>query len=210
MSWRRIGTGVLVFLVVAAVRPAAAQTPTPTQQAQTQRDPEEGFGIGGKFGPLFASLDQTGATITTNNGFIGGLLFGGNRPGLIGVMAEVLYAKKGGTATNGVATDLYFIEVPVLLRVNVGAKNINKFSTYGIVGPAFDILLKGQQGNLDVKSNYEDLNLSIVGGGGVEFLRFLVEARGMWGVRNINKGNLANTQEIRDRSFALMFGVRFN
>jgi len=30
-------------------------------------------------------------------------------------------------------------------------------ATYAIVGPAFDILLKGQ-GNLDVKSNYEDLN----------------------------------------------------
>jgi len=32
----------------------------------------------------------------------------------------------------------------------------------------------------------------------------------LWGIRNINKGNLVNTEEIRDRSFALMFGVRFN
>jgi hypothetical protein len=122
-----------------------------------------------------------------------------------------MYGKKGVPNPGGTGNvDLYFIEIPVLLRVNVGTQSINKWVVYGIVGPAFDIKLKGRQGDLDVAANYEGLNIGIMGGAGFEIFRFLVEGRGNWGVRNVIAGDLAPRFEIRDRSFALLFGVRFN
>jgi outer membrane protein with beta-barrel domain len=172
-------------------------------------DPQFGFGFGVKLGPLFTTFNQNNVSFEGKTGFIGGVFFGGNRPGLIGVQAEVLYAKKSA-ASNGVTTDLYYIQIPVLLRVNIGTQSINKWVVYAVGGTAFDIKLKGKQNDLDVSSNYEALDIDVVAGLGAEITRFIIEGRGMWGVRSLLKGDLANTQDLKDKSFALLFGVRFN
>src|SRR5262245_14712240 len=59
-----------------------------TAAQRTQRDPEQGFGFGIKVGPLFSTFNQEGVTFENKTGFLGGIWFGGNRPGLIGVMGE--------------------------------------------------------------------------------------------------------------------------
>jgi len=79
---------------------------------------------------------------------------------------------------------------------------------YGVVGPSFNIGLKARQSDLDVASNYESFDTDIVGGVGVEITRFIIEVRGMWGLRNVVGGDLANNFSIKDKSFAIMFGVR--
>jgi hypothetical protein len=50
--------------------------------------------------------------------------------------------------------------------------------------------------------------VSIVGGAGIELGRFILEARGTWGLRNIAKDFEA--AELKSRTFAILAGVRFN
>ena len=179
--------------------------------------PAEGFGIGAKIGPLWTSYTAASTSsfkFKTSTGSEGGIWFGGNRGGRVGVMGEVLYAKKkqevDTTATTG-STSLQYLEIPILLRINIGSRSRNGVSVYGLVGPVFDINLKAEVNGVDVKSAYESLDLGILGGAGVEITRFLVEGRYNRGLRNVLKStNAASILDIKTSSFALLFGVRLN
>jgi hypothetical protein len=141
---------------------------------------------------------------------MGGIFFGGNRPGIVGVMGELMYAKKGAKV-GAIETSLHYLEIPVLLRVNAGSNSLNGILGYFIVGPAFDIKLRTEiNGVKDDSDRFEDFDIGIVVGGGVEITRFIIEGRGNWGLRRVNKGDLSSAQEIKTKSFALLFGVRFN
>lgn len=181
------------------------------QNQNRARDPELGFGFGIKGGPLFASANTSNFSFENKTGFLVGIWFGGNRTGTVGIEGEVMYGKKGVPVTSGSGNvDLYFIEIPVLFRVNVGSASINKWVVYGIFGPSFDIKLKEKQNDLDVSDNYSGLDIGVIAGGGFEIFRFLIEARGNWGLRNVAGGNLANATEIKEKSFVVLFGVRIN
>jgi hypothetical protein len=178
--------------------------------------PASGAGIGLKLGPLFTSYSAASCDgcFNTNTGFEGGIWFGGNRGGRVGIMGEVLYAKKKQEANNGLltgSTSLQYLEIPILARINIGSRSRNGVSIYGLVGPVFDINLKASIGSQDVKSNYESLDLGLLGGVGIEITRFLVEGRFNQGLRNVLKsGNAAAFGDIKTRSFAVLFGFRFN
>lgn len=204
-----------LFLAPLAVVLSLLVLPSPSWAQQTQGvssdDDRGGIGIGIKGGPLFATFESSLATnpFEKRTGLIGGLFIGGNRPGLVGVMVEILYAKKSATV-DGDPLDLYYLEVPVLLRVNFGSSNINRgVSGYVIAGPAVNLNLKARQADFDVKDNVEAADLEIHFGGGVEISRFIIEGRYMKGIRNIGK-NLDISEEIKTKAFALLFGVRFN
>jgi hypothetical protein len=171
---------------------------------------QEGVGIGAKIGPLFTSYTSATQSFDTNTGWEGGIWFGGNRGGRVGVMGEILYAQKKQTITGFTGTTLQYLEIPILLRVNIGSRSRSGVSVYGLVGPVFDVNLKAKQNDLDVKSNYESLDYGILGGVGVEITRFLVEARYNKGIANIFKGSTATITDIKSQSFAVLFGVRFN
>ncbi len=194
--------------LVAGIAPRASLA---AQQSSGGSRGAEGFGIGFKIGPIFSSFNQANTSFSNNNGFEGGLFFGGNRTGTVGVMGDLLYAKKGSKNASGTTTvDLHYIEIPILLRVNVGSRSRSSISVYGLAGPVFDILLKGEQGNLDVKSNYESLDLGVLVGAGIEVTRFLVEGRYNIGMKNVLKGGGGTASDIKSRSFAVLFGLRFN
>jgi Outer membrane protein beta-barrel domain len=176
--------------------------------------PASGAGVGLKVGPLFTSYNAASCDgcFNTNTGFEGGIWFGGNRGGRVGVMGEVLYAKKKqeGSGLTG-STSLQYLEIPILARINIGSRSRNGISIYGLVGPVFDINLKASIGDRDVKSNYESLDLGLLGGVGIEITRFLVEGRFNQGLRNVLKSdNAAAFGDIKTRSFAVLFGFRFN
>ena len=194
------------FLVSGMAAPAAG-----AQQSSSSRARHEGFGIGAEFGPLFSSFDQANANFKSNTGFEGGIFFGGNRAGSVGVMGKLLYAKKGAQNSAGTASvDLNYLEIPVLMRINFGSSSLNGVSVYGIVGPVADILLQGKQGNLDVKSNYESLDVGLQFGGGIEITRFLVEGVYTKGLLNVLKSTGGTATDIKTHSFAVLFGIRFN
>jgi hypothetical protein len=170
-----------------------------------------GVGFGVKGGYLFSSFSQVGSDFSNNNGWEAGIFFGGNRGGVFGAMGEILYAKRSAKDSHGTIDDQYFLEVPILLRLNLGSANRNSGAiVYLIGGPAFDILLKAQQNNLDVKSNYEGLDYGVIGGAGIEVSRFLVEGRVNWGLRNVLKVTGLNTNDLKIRSVAVLAGLRFN
>ena len=179
------------------------------QQAPRRSQGHQGFGFGIKGGFLFNNFQQANQDFKNNTGLAGGIFFGGNRTGVIGVMGEILYAKKGAKS-GSVTTDLYYLEIPILARVNIGSSSINGLSFYGLAGPVFDIKLKDKQKNLNIKQNYETFDMGVIAGGGVEFLRLIAEARYNWGLRNIIEGDLANTIKIKNRTFMVLFGFRIN
>jgi len=77
---------------------------------------------------------------------------------------------------------------------------------YGIVGPALDLKFAD-----DIEASIgaiESVDVSLVAGVGFEIARFIVEGRGSWGFRNIAKES--TVVDVKTRTFAILFGVRFN
>jgi hypothetical protein len=76
----------------------------------------------------------------------------------------------------------------------------------------FDVKLKTTidgGGTVD-DSQLGDFDIGIIAGAGIEITRFIIEGRYNWGLRNVAAGDLAETSKIKNRSFALLFGLRFN
>ena len=101
-------TGNTTFLTAGMVEQA---TPPPPGGGGPRA---EGFGIGAKIGPLFTSYSAASCDdcFNTSTGWEGGIWFGGNRGGRVGVMGEILYAKKKQEA------------------VRVGSRAARRFSTW--------------------------------------------------------------------------------
>src|SRR6476660_5931138 len=173
-----------------------------------------GFGIGAKIGPIFTSYDAASCDgwFNTNTGWEGGIWFGGNRGGRVGVMGELLYAKKKqeGSGLTG-STTLQYLEIPILLRLNIGSRSRNGISIYGLVGPVFEVNLKASLTDIDVQSKSQSPDLGVLFGGGIEITRFLVEGRVNKGLRNVlDSSNVGSATDIKTKSFAVLFGLRFN
>jgi len=185
-----------------------ASTASPTFAQQD----DEGIGIGVKGGWLFTNFDQEGIQFDQRTGYQVGLWFGGNRSGVVGVMAEVNYGKKGAEIQNVGDYDVNFVGVPVLLRVNVGSADRNTgVNAYGVVGPELDWLINHELFGVDLEDNTEGFELGLVIGGGIEISRFLAEVRYVHGLRSIsNTFDLSETTDLKTKSFAILFGVRFN
>ena len=181
------------------------------QQSSSGSPRHEGVGVGFLVGPTFSSFDQANSNYKNNNGLELGIFFGGNRPSTVGVEGKIMYVKKGAKNAGGVVVvDTRYLEIPVLLRINVGSGSLNGVLGYVIAGPSFDILMKADSGGLDVKKNYQGLDLGLQIGGGIEVTRFIIEASLTKGLRSVNSGNLANLTPIKTRKFAIDFGIRFN
>jgi hypothetical protein len=166
-------------------------------------------GVGIKGGLLYStfSFDGISDVIDSDTGWMAGVFFGGNRDGIAGIMGEVNLLAKRGTEGDEDLT-LYYVQVPVLLRLNGGSRSTGGVSVYGIVGPAVDLKIGDDLGDVAMVDEYEGFDVSIVGGAGIELGRFILEARGTWGLRNIAKDFEA--AELKSRTFAILAGVRFN
>lgn len=187
----------LFICLLTAARPVAAQ-------------PAQGVGVGIKGGLLFNNLDF-GANqdfLKSKTGLIGGLFVGGNRGGLLGVEMDLFYARKNGEYL-GQPITFDMLEVPLLLRLNIGSKSLSGASLYGLAGPAMDFRLKSDFNGIDIVDFTRGYDVNLVLGGGVELTRFLAELRYNQGLRNISK-DFSASDTIKTRSFALLIGVRFN
>ncbi|MGC4085683.1 MAG: porin family protein [Vicinamibacterales bacterium] len=179
-----------------------------TEQGQQQRttDPS-GIGFGVKAGVLFSSFRDARDDYKSSDGWQGGIFIGGNRPGPIGLQTELTYAKRGAKSGN-TATDTYYLEIPLLIRANVGSSNRNTgASVYLFGGPAADILLKARIDDLDIKDNFKSLDWNVIAGVGIEVSRLLIEGRFNWGLSNVLEGP---GNELKTKSFAVLGGLRFN
>ena len=207
--------GTSPFLTSAALPVTLTTDVGPVDQANAPPPPpkptprSEGFGIGAKIGPIFTTLSGGNVSYSNKAGLEGGIWFGGNRGGTVGVMGEMLYAVKR-TSSAGVTTTLHYLEIPILLRINIGGKSKNEFSFYILAGEVNDIKLKAAINGVNVGSQYQGLDIGMLFGGGIEFARFLIELRENIGLRSVaNVGNAGNGK-IKTKSFAILVGFRFN
>jgi len=197
---RYVTTIITVGLLGVAV-PAMAQPPAD----------KAGVGIGVKAGVVFPNFtgDDAQDALSGKTGWQAGIFFGGSRGAVVSALAEVnVVNKKAGYF--GEPTNLYYLDIPVLLRVGGGSRTHGGVNVYGVVGPAFDIKIGDNFGDVaNITDAWNGFDIGIVGGVGVEFTRFLVEGRGNWGLRNVNK-DLTGVNDIKSRTFAILFGLRFN
>jgi len=227
MRSRLLSLLALSAIVLVLVRPASAsaqglklpESPSflvsgmaSSQSAPPAQSTVGGIGFGIKGGWLYSSFSQAGESLDSRSGWEAGIFFGGNRSGVVGFMGELLYARK--SFSEGVVaktTDLDYLEIPLLLRLNIGSSNKNKgVIFYGLAGPVFDVNLKAQQDGVDVSDNYEKMDIGFLAGGGLEISRIIIEARYNWGLKNLLKTNGAFSDELKNQSFALIGGIRFN
>ena len=163
-------------------------------------------GIKGGF--LYSSLkfENTDDVIDSNNGWTAGVFFGTGGDKVAGVQGEVNVLQKGGSAGTG-DVKLYYLQVPVLLRVG-GGSTVN---VYGLVGPSFDVKIAERDNTLGFVTEFEGVDVSLTGGLGVEIGKLVLEGRGNWGLRNVAKttSTLFQGEKLTSRSFALQVGVRF-
>ena len=182
-----------------------AQGQTQSQQQVSSTAP--GFGFGVKGGVLFSSFREARTDYKNSGGWQGGLFIGGHRAGALGLQTELTYAKRGAK-TGSTTTDTYYLEVPLLLRMNLGSTNRNTGAiVYFFAGPAADILLKAELEGIDVKDQFKSLDWNVIAGAGVEISRLLIEGRFNWGLANVLEGP---GNELKTQSFAILGGIRFN
>jgi len=189
---------------------ASQQPPAPASgQSSTS-----GVGFGIKGGWLYSSFSQAGESLDTRGGWEAGIFFGGNRGGVVGLMGELMYARKSfDEGAIGRTTTLDYLEIPILLRLNIGSSNKNKgVIFYGLAGPVFDLNVKAERDGIDVSDSYEKLDIGVLAGGGLEISRIILEARYNWGLKNLlkNSGELFGSGDLKNQTFALIGGIRFN
>jgi len=194
-----------------AQTPAGQQPPPPPPRGGT--GPHEGFGIQIAGGPIFASLDDVnGTNFSSKAGWLVGLAMGGNRGGVVGVEADVLYGKKGAKLNIPGVGDFeqQVVHVPVMLKLNAGSGNVNGLSVFGVGGGFFDWQFDSKVGS-NPADNTNGYEVGWVLGGGVEVLRFSVQARYMKGLREISKEfDVVNSQESKSKGFLILFAFRLN
>ena len=215
--WKKFSVAAIVMLAlgVLGTTPAFAQGVGGAQGGTDER--HEGIGIGLKGGWLFSDISAEGAEFDRRTGYQVGVFFGGNRPGLVGVMAEVNYGEKGGRDPNNDENhyDIQFVSVPVVMRVNAGSKSLSGVSGYGIVGPQLDWLISQKvfigDDEFDVADDTEGFEVSLVAGVGVEITRFIVEFRYIHGLKSVSKEfDFSGAEDLKSRAYAILFGFRFN
>jgi len=192
---RRLVLAVLVAGLTAIATPALAQ--------------DQGVGFGLLGGITRAEFDSDGPTdfFESRNGWMAGLWFGGNRDGVLGFMGELSLVEKRAEGA-GETVKLRYLEIPAVLRVNVGQQSRNGVSVYGIAGPVFDIKI-GDEG-FNIIDEYEGFDVGIMAGGGIEITRIGFEVRGNWGLRQINGGDLADVVEIKTFTLQALVKLRIN
>jgi hypothetical protein len=145
----------------------------------------------------------------------------------LGLQTEVLYTQKGvnekmtatvegQTVTVDTTVKLSYVEVPVLLRYTHVSSG--KSRPYLYLGPSFAFKTgarltgtasSGSQSESldeDLSSEVRSYDIGIALGGGVEFGRWIVDARFTRGLVNVAA---VSGDDIKNASFAIMGGVRF-
>jgi hypothetical protein len=174
----------------------------------------QGVGVGVKVGPTFNDFTDDEAP-EGRTGWMGGLFVGGNRAGRVGVAVEFNYARKNARFEEDgttVSANVNYFQIPVLLRVNGGSRDREGVNVYGLVGPFFNFKINADADQFgDVfDDSVEDIDAGLVFGAGVEITRFIIEGRYDLGLRRINKDDEGGVVDVKSRSFAILFGVRFN
>jgi len=175
-------------LLIAAGASAQTQTRLPPQANRPPADQGVGIGVlGGWTNSTLKGSPEDEAFLEPRNDFMVGGWFGGNRAGRVGFLGEVNYVTKGANERGfDGSLRIRYLEIPALVRVNIGSRTREGARFYGLAGPAFGFRLKATledpEGDLDVSPDYEAFDIGVLVGGGAEVRRIGVEVRINWGM----------------------------
>jgi hypothetical protein len=163
-----------------------------------------------KFGPTFPKFSTDTLEFDGRTGWEAGLFFGGKRSGVLGLQGEINWIRKNGQqGVQGQDFRIDYLQLPALLRLNIGSSSASGFDIYGIIGPSVEVKIGDEIEGVTIDDGFENADISLIMGGGIEVARIIVEGRYTNGFRRINNLFSAPT-EIKSRSFTLLFGFRFN
>jgi hypothetical protein len=198
---------VLAFCVAAATTLAASPV--------SAQDNDGGAGFGLEVGITRATIKAEGAEdfFKSRTGLMGGIWFGGNRNGTLGLMGEISYVVRK-TGAGGDEAKLHYFEIPALIRINLGQTgNKNGFIVYPMFGPVMDVQLKGELSGIDIRDQLNGFDFGVIGGVGVEVARIGVEGRINWGFKRLEKSGASAFGDITDaksRTVQVLLKLRFN
>jgi hypothetical protein len=178
------------FLLVAGVA-SAQPTRLPPQANRPPADEGIGVGVlGGWTNSTLKGSPEDEEFLDPRNDFMFGGWVGGNRAGRVGFLGEINFVTKGANERGfDGSLRLTYLEIPALVRVNIGSRTREGARFYGLAGPTFGLQLKATledpEGDLDVSEDYENFDFGLLVGGGAEVRRIGVELRLNWGLRQL-------------------------
>lgn len=166
-------------------------------------------GIGIKVGPTFADFSSDALDFDTRTGIHAGLFIGGNRDGVVGVQTELNWIRKRvEQPLQAREIRIDYLQIPLLLRLNIGGGSANAFRLFGVGGAGVNIKIGDEIEGVTIDDGFEGADVPLLFGGGIEAARIIVEARYEKGFRRINK-LFSDFTDVKSQSFTVLFGVRF-
>jgi hypothetical protein len=166
----------------------------------------QGFGV--KVGPTFDEFSDEALDFDNRTGIHAGLFVGGSRDNVVGFQAEFNWLRKQAETEGGRDIRIDYLQIPALLRLNIGSSSPNGFAFYGIAGPGIELKIADEIEGLTLVDGFEGADVSLLFGGGFEVARIIVEGRYEKGLRRINN-TFSNLLDIKKQSFTILFGLRF-
>ena len=162
-----------------------------------------GFGVLGMITRTSWRADDVEDFFDDKIGWGAGIWVGGNRNGLVGVVGELIYLSRGDDDFEEQA-----LQVPILLRFNIGPRSRESLSGYVVAGPSFTFNLSQEALGLDISDNFNDSDIGVIAGAGIEFFRIGIEGRGNWGLKNLDK--TGDFDDLKSFSFEFLGRFSFN
>jgi hypothetical protein len=122
--------------------------------------------------------------------------------------AEAVFSIRGTKSELG-DYKLSYLELPVGAQFQFVRRSRSDVHVFGGASFGFNLdatLTQADDVDVSLDDEVEDLDLGIFVGAGVTFGRFVIDGRYTHGVRNINVD--ADTPAVKNRSFAITFGIR--
>jgi len=178
------------------------------------------FGV--KAGVNFANLDFSGEDVDVSfdqrMGLVAGAFVLVPMSETFGFQIEGLYSQKGAKTEEGdfeQRTELDWFDVPVLARYTIPSSTNTSFHLFA--GPSFAFKLgaksifefegEGEEEE-DIEDEVKGFDFGIVFGAGIEFGKFVIDARYTHGLTDLNDVE-DEIVEVKTRVFAIMAGFRF-
>lgn len=162
-----------------------------------------GFGVLGMVSRTSWRADNVEDFFDDKIGWGAGIWIGGNRNGPVGVVGEFIYVSRGDDDFKTRA-----LQVPLVLHFNIGQRRRDSVSGYIVAGPSFTFNLTQESLGLDISDNFNDTDIGVVAGAGIEFFRIGIEGRGNWGLKNLDK--TGSFDDLKTFSFEFLGRFAFN
>ena len=164
---------------------------------------------GVKAGVTFPNFKSADTDFENRTGWHLGVFFGGSTDKVFSAQAEVNWLRKRALSQLlGTEFHIDYLQIPVMLRLNVGSSSTSGPRVYGLIGPSFEFKIADEIEGFTIDDGFEGGDVGLLFGGGVEVARVILEARWQKGFRRVNK-NFTEFTEIKSDSFTALVGIRF-